>query len=50
MDSFKWMMVEGNPVDGFSFTGPFESNEAAWQYAEGQGGDWWLARLEEPEV
>jgi hypothetical protein len=43
------IIVAGNPVDGFEFYGPFESEEDAAAWAEhGQPGDWWIARVHTP--
>jgi hypothetical protein len=45
------ILVSGNPIQGFTFTGPFESAAAARQYADEnmQGMDWWTACLDAPE-
>lgn len=43
----KYIVIDGNPVDGFDYTGPFESEEDAIHYAEFNlaGIDWWIAPL-----
>lgn len=40
------IVVQGNPVDGFNFVGPFDDDDEAIQAAENEGGDWWVADLE----
>jgi hypothetical protein len=44
------IIVSGNPVDGFTFTGPFASEQDAiyWadRYGRGLGDYWWIADLE----
>jgi len=47
----KWLLVEGNPVDGFTYTGPFDSHEDAVNEAENgadHDGDWWIAPMLRP--
>lgn len=42
------IIVEGNPVDGFVFHGPFEDSDAAVEWATNNPlGDWWLANLQD---
>ena len=42
----KYIMITGNPVDGFSFTGPFDTHDEAVNYGENfHSGDWWIAPL-----
>jgi len=43
-----WILIGGNPVDGFSFEGPFDSREAAIERGEELGPDWWIAPLLPP--
>lgn len=47
------ILIRGNPVDGLTFLGPFDSRETAIEYAEvamaDDGGDWWVADLNKPE-
>jgi hypothetical protein len=42
-----WIVIIGDPVGGFTFTGPFASYEAAEQWAGGHQ-DSWTAFLEPP--
>lgn len=43
------IIVVGNPVDGFSFIGPFEDGEVAANWAENYASsEWWLATLDSP--
>ncbi|QWY83553.1 hypothetical protein [Rhizobium phage RHph_X2_28B] len=49
--SNKYIIISGNPVDGFTFIGPFDSADEATQYTESNSKDlydWWLAPLTEP--
>ena len=40
-----YILISGNPVDGYTFIGPFEY-EAAIRYAEIHlDGDWWIGKL-----
>lgn len=44
------VLVCGNPVDGFSFVGPFPSDDDAREYGENDtDGDWWVTALESPQ-
>jgi hypothetical protein len=42
------IVITGDPVEGFIFTGPFTTHEAAERWAEGMQ-DWWTAFLQPPE-
>lgn len=44
-----WIVVEGDPVGGLNFTGPFAFEEEAVAYGEGLKENWWIAWLQEPE-
>lgn len=45
----KYILVFGNPADGFEHIGPFDSAEEASAYAERWlDGDWWTVLLQEP--
>lgn len=44
------IVVAGNPVDGFTFHGPFDGPEAADAWAEDMQDDWWMAKLTAPTV
>jgi hypothetical protein len=47
----RWMLVTGNPVDGFVFTGPYETHEDVISAGDRvQDADWWIAPLQEPET
>ena len=43
----QYILVYGDPVDGFYFRGPFASNESAVDFANTNdyGRDWWVAEL-----
>lgn len=46
-----WVIAFGDPFDGIQLVGPFDSHEAAVEYAEDESGsstDWWIAPLEQP--
>jgi hypothetical protein len=46
-----YIVVTGNPVDGFEFIGPFESNTAAIEHGENNCngvGDWYIAPIQTP--
>lgn len=40
------ILITGNPVDGFAFTGPFTYPEDASEAGEASQTDWWLGVLE----
>lgn len=43
------VIITGNPVDGFSFIGPFPDEDAAREYGENLiPDDWWVSELETP--
>lgn len=47
------IVITGNPVDGLSFYGTFESAGEAAKWAEMaplDGQDWWVAPLESPNI
>jgi len=47
------ILIVGNPIDGYEFFGPFASGDDAAEYMyriDYDGGDWWVAGLDEPEV
>jgi len=44
-----WIVVKGTPGDGFTFVGPFENNEDAFDALDGES-DCWVAELEEPDA
>lgn len=47
-DLGRWIIVAGNPVDGFVFYGPYQERDDAVHDAENGhlNGDWWIAELE----
>lgn len=44
------IIVQGNPLDGFTFTGPFAGPVTAVEYADDANlkGEWWIAPLHPP--
>lgn len=46
----QYVLVEGNPVDGFTFVGPFDDVDEAVEYGEWGGGEFWVASMRLPEV
>jgi hypothetical protein len=45
----QWIIVVGDPIDGFTFDGPFETHDEALQLAEtgrSYTGTWWIAPLD----
>lgn len=49
-NEYEYIIIEGNPVDGFDFTGPFDTFDEATEYAS-QHFDigWHIADLNVPE-
>jgi len=43
-----FIVITGNPGEGFTYHGPFDDLGAATRYAEQFDGDWWTARLHVP--
>jgi hypothetical protein len=43
-----FIVITGDPVQGFIFTGPFTTHEAAEEWARDLQ-DWWSALLQPPE-
>ena len=42
----RWIIIHGNPGDGFGFWGPFATVEEATKWAEDNlDRDWWIADL-----
>lgn len=42
----RYVVVFGNPIDGFEFWGPFATSEAAMAYAQAEADhDFWIATL-----
>jgi hypothetical protein len=47
----QWVLIFGNPTDGFAFTGPFKSHAKAVETAkEMELGDWWVDILNKPAL
>lgn len=47
----RWIILRGNPVDGFEFIGPFVSTDEANDWAEHNDDPelaWWIAKLARP--
>ena len=46
----QFILIEGNPVDGFTYTGPFVTPEAVSTEAErgSDDNDWWIGTLLTP--
>lgn len=44
------VVVYGNPVNGFTFVGPFHDRDDAVKYAENEpyNDNWWIAELDAP--
>lgn len=42
-----WIVIIGNPLDGFDIYGPFLEQETALEFAELQNGgrEWWITKL-----
>lgn len=49
-DSDFWIIIVGNPVDGFIFYGPFGSHEQAISVGEYIDADWWIAQLRDQAI
>lgn len=45
-----YILIQGNPVEGFVYTGPFETREDVISAAEDNGGDWWITQLVSPSA
>lgn len=49
----KYIIVRGNPVDGLSFIGPFDTASEAIEGAQGLDAitdDWWITELNAPSA
>lgn len=48
-----WIIIYGNPIDGFGYIGPFDSHEEAVRYMDdepsGHHDNMWTALLDLPE-
>lgn len=45
----KYILIFGNPVDGFTFRGPFDTVEDAIAYGDPIAEEWWTAELTPPD-
>ena len=45
----KFIVITGNPVDGFTHIGPFNGREEAEDYIYHDSSDWWVVELDTPE-
>jgi hypothetical protein len=45
-----FITIIGDPVDGFTFLGPFPDRETAYNGFEALDGEWWVAELHRPEL
>lgn len=47
----QYCVAQGNPFDGVTLYGPFETSEEASEWAESNDGnfDWWIVNLNAPE-
>lgn len=50
MESYQYIVIYGNPADGFTYSGPFINHEKAekWAVSNDMGDTWWIASLESP--
>lgn len=46
----KYIIVAGNPVDEFTYHGPFDTHTQANEAAEGNFSEWWIAPLHAPDL
>ncbi len=46
-----FLLVVGDPVDGFDYVGPFDSSEQAQEWAQEftDGDSWWVVELQSPD-
>ena len=47
-DALSYVVLVGNPIDGFSVVGPFVSREEAENFCQGSEETWWIAKMERP--
>lgn len=47
----KFIVIVGNPGDGFDYHGTFDNEEdaATWAERDIPGGEWWVVKLNPPE-
>jgi hypothetical protein len=41
----KYIVICGNPVDGFAYYGTFDTHEEAQAFADGFEETWWIKKL-----
>ena len=46
----EYCVVTGSPADGFEVTGPFDSHDAASEWASELAEGWWVHVLHAPEA
>jgi hypothetical protein len=46
----QYILVFGDPVNGYTFQGPFATADDAMAYGEPIMQCWWIAELHEPEL
>lgn len=44
----RYVVVSGNPIDGFSILGPFLDSDDANNWAQDLDCDWWVTKLTTP--
>lgn len=45
-----WLLITGNPVDGFTYYGPFSDHDEASSLADRcDHSDWWICELVRPD-
>lgn len=49
MSDAKLILIAGNPVDGFTYHGPFDNEDERAEYTNEFSSDWWYAELTEPD-
>ena len=45
----RYILIFGNPVDGFNYRGPFDTHEDAHNYGDPIIEEWWIAELTPPD-
>ena len=50
-ETSSWIVLTGNPVDGITFWGPFQTGEYAndWAQFHCRGTDWWITEVNSPQ-
>lgn len=45
----KYVVINGNPLDGFTITGPFDDSENALMFAQKNRDEcWWVTPINQP--